>query len=149
MDNTASRVQRAILLILLSPILIIAVSIYLAWGLLLYVTIWLTRRKPFVVFVYSESPTWKDHIENEFLPRLQGRAVILNWSKRRHWKSSLAVLAFRYFGGYRNFNPIGMVFHPFRLVKTYRFFKAFQAFKHGDPAQVQDLKNALFEDASL
>lgn len=149
MGNTASRVQRALLVIVLSPVLIAAAFIYLAWGMLLYVTIWLTQRKPFVVFVYSESPTWKDHIEREFLPRLQGRAVILNWSERRHWKNSLAVLAFRYFGGHRNFNPIGMVFRPFHPVKTYRFFEAFKAFKHGDPTTVQVLQNALFEDACL
>jgi hypothetical protein len=149
MGNAASRAQRALLVILLSPILIAATFIYLAWGIFLYVTIWLTRRNPFVVFVYSESPTWKDYLEREFFPRLQGRAVILNWSERRRWRNSLAVLAFRYFGGYRNFNPIGMVFRPFRPVKTYRFFEAFKAFKHGDPAKVQELKNALFQDAGL
>lgn len=149
MGNTASRVQRALLFILLAPILIIAVPAYLAWGMLLYVTIWLRRRQPFVVFVYSESPTWKAYIETEFLPRLQGRAVILNWSERRHWKNSLAVLAFRYFGGYRNFNPVGMVFRPFHLVKTYRLFEAFKAFKHGDPTKVQELKNALFQEVGL
>ena len=140
-----SKVLWTILLILLSPLLVIAVLLYLLWGAILYLTIWITQRKPFVVFVYSDSPTWKAYIETEILPYIRDRAVILNWSERRHWKNSLAVLAFRYFSGYRNFNPIGMVFRPFHFVKTYRFFEAFQEFKHGDDQKVQQMKVKLFQ----
>ena len=111
--------------------------------------IWLTQRKPFVVFVYSDSPIWKDYIETEILPHIQDRAVILNWSERRNWKNSLPMLAFRYFGGYRNFNPIGMVFRPLRFVKTYRFFEAFKAFKHDNRSKVEDLKKALFDEIGV
>jgi hypothetical protein len=93
--------------------------------------------------VYSNSPTWKDYVEREILPRIQDHAVILNWSERRIWKNSLAVLAFRYFGGFRNFNPMGMIFRPFRFVKTYRFFEAFQEFKHGEPQKVEEIKRDL------
>jgi len=93
--------------------------------------------------VYSDSPTWKEYVEREILPYIQDRAVILNWSERRNWKNSLAVLAFRYFGGYRNFNPIGMIFRPFRFVKTYRFF---EVFKHGDVKRVEEIRRELFDD---
>jgi hypothetical protein len=127
--NGGSKVlQTLILLLLLSPYLIIVALFYALWGLILYIAIWLTLNKQFVVFVYSDSPTWKDYIEREILPYIQNRAVILNWSNRKKWKNSLAVLAFRYFSGYRNFNPLGMVFRPFHFVKTYRFFEAFQEF---------------------
>lgn len=143
--NDVSKVFLTLFLILLSPLLMIAVLLYFSWGALLYLLIWLRWQKQFVLFVYSDSPTWKDYIEREILPHIQDRAVILNWSKRKTWKNSLAVLAFRYFGGYRNFNPIGIVFRPFRLVKTYRFFKAFQEFKHGDHNKVHRLKEQLFE----
>ena len=97
------------------------------------------------MFVYSDSPTWKDYIETKILPQIRDRAVILNWSERRKWKNSLAVLAFRYFGGHKNFNPIGIVFRPFRLVKAYRFFEAFKEFKHGDTEKVEKMKRELFE----
>jgi hypothetical protein len=141
-----SKVLITLLLIILSPFLLILVLLYFLWGGILYLTIWLTAKKPFVVFVYSDSPTWKDYIETEILPYLQDRAVILNWSERRNWKNSLGVLAFRYFGGYRNFNPIGMVFRPFHFVKTYRFF---EAFKHGNVKWAQAIKRQLFEDLDI
>lgn len=137
------------LLIGLSPILIIAVLIFLLWGAILYLTIWLTSKKPFVVFVYSDSPAWKEYIEREMLPHLRDRAIILNWSERRHWKNSLAVLAFRYFGGLRNFNPIGLVFRPFHFVNTYRFFEAFKEFKHGNAKKVEEIKGKLFNDVEI
>lgn len=143
--SSASKALIALLLISISPILIIVVFLYFLWGAILYVAIWLTSRKQFVIFVYSDSPTWKDYVEREILPYLQDQAVILNWSERRNWKNSLAVLAFSYFGGYRNFNPIGMVFRPFRLVRTYRFFEAFKEFKHGNPKIVEKTKKELFE----
>jgi len=143
--NTGSKVLGIVLLIGLSPILIIALLLYVLWGIVLYIAIWLTWKKGLVLFVYSNSPTWKDYIEREVFPRLKDRAVILNWSERKTWRSSLAVLAFRYFGGYRNFNPIGMIFRPFHRVKTYRFFDAFKDFKHGNPAKVEELKKEFLE----
>src|SRR5215211_1413286 len=143
--SAISKVLIALLLIVLSPILIIAVSLYFLWGAILYLAICLAWRKPFVVFVYSDSPTWKDYIETKILPQIRDRAVILNWSERRKWKNSLAVLAFRYFGGHKNFNPIGIVFRPFRPVKAYRFFEAFKEFKHGDTEKVEKMKRELFE----
>lgn len=143
--DTFSKAFIAFLTITLAPILIVVLFLYLLWGAILYLVIWLTWTKPRILFVYSDSPTWKDYIEREILPFLQDRAVTLNWSERRHWKNSLAVLAFRYFGGNRNFNPIGMVFHPFRFVKIYRFFEAFKDFKHGDAKKVEAMKRELFE----
>lgn len=147
--NGLSKALISLLLIILSPILIISVLLYFLWGAILYLTIWLTSKRQFVVFVYSDSPTWKDYIEREILPYLQNRAVILNWSERRNWKNSLAVLAFRYFGGHRNFNPMGMVFRPFRFVRTYRFFEAFKEFKHGDTRNVEKLKKELLDDIEI
>ena len=142
--NTGSKAFITLLLIILSPILMITVFFYLLWGAILYIAIWLTWRKQRLLFVYSDSPTWKDYIEREILPYIQDRAVVLNWSERRNWKSSLAVLAFRYFGGHRNFNPMALVFRPFRFVMTYRFFEAFKEFKQGDPKKVEQIKKDLF-----
>ena len=134
-----------LLLIVFSPILMIGVILYLFWGIILYIAIWLTWRKQDILFVYSDSPTWKDYIEREILPYIRERAIVLNWSERKRWKNSLAVFAFRYFGGDRNFNPIALVFRPFRFVRVYRFFEAFKDLKHGDPQRVEKLKRELFE----
>jgi hypothetical protein len=138
-----SKILLTLLLIILFPLLIIAVLLYFMWGTILCLTIWLRGKKRFVIFVYSDSPTWKHYIEREILPYIQDRAVILNWSERKKWKNSFTVLAFRYFGGHRNFNPIGIVFRPFHFVKTYRFF---EAFKHGKVERVEELKRELFDD---
>lgn len=146
--SAVSKVLITLLLIVVSPVLIVAVLLYFVWGAILYFSLWLTRKK-FVIFVYSDSPIWKDYIERDILPHIQNRALILNWSERRNWKMSLAVLTFRYFGGYRNFNPIGMVFRPFRFVKTYRFFGAFKDFKHGNFEKVNELREALFEEIGV
>ena len=143
--NNISKAFIALLLITLSPILIVAVFLHLLWGAMLCMAIWLTWKKQRVLFVYSDSPIWKDYIEKEILPYIQDSAVILNWSERRNWKTSLAGLAFRYFGGYRNFNPMAIVFRPFHLVKTYRFYEAFKDFKHGKPGKVEEIKRELFE----
>ena len=143
--STRLKVLAISLLILFSPILIIGLILYLFWGIILYIAIWLTWRKQDILFVYSDSPTWKDYIEKEILPYIQERAIILNWSERKRWKNSFAVFAFRYFSGDRNFNPIALVFRPFHFVKAYRFFEAFKDFKHGDPQRVEKIKTELFE----
>ena len=148
-QNGLPKALITLLLIILSPIVIISVLLYFLWGAIFYLTIWSPSKKQFVVFVYSNSPTWQDYMEREILPYLQNRAVILNWSERRHWKNSLAVLAFRYFGGLRNFNPMGMVFRPFRFVKTYRFLEAVKEFKHGNHKNVEKLKKELIEDIEI
>ena len=92
-ESGARKFLGTLLLILFSPFLIAAVFVYFAWGAMLYLAIWLTRKDPFVIFVYSNSRIWKDYIENEILPAIKDHAMILNWSERRNWKSSLPVLA--------------------------------------------------------
>ena len=135
------------LLILISPVILAWTMIYAIYGFVLYLAIWLSwcLRGRYVLFVYSDSPIWREYIEREILPRLKDRAVVLNWSHRKRWRKSLAVLAFRRFGGWRAFNPLAVVLRPFRLPKVFRFFEPFQEFKHGRTAEVEQLKAELFE----
>src|SRR5689334_18717131 len=52
------------------PIALVYIFFYLIWGFVLCMAIWLTwNRKP-VLFVYSNSPIWKDYIETEIIPEL-------------------------------------------------------------------------------
>jgi hypothetical protein len=136
-----------LLLVLLSPIVLVGVMLYGLWSLALYVAIWSLwcPRGRYVLFVSSDSPIWRDYVEREILPKLQGRAVILNWSQRKRWNRSLAVAAFRHFGGDRAFNPLAVVFRPFRFARTFRFFEPFQEFKRGRPEKVESLKERLFD----
>jgi hypothetical protein len=136
-----------LILVVLSPLVLVGVLFYALSGLVLYLAIWLLwcLRGRYVLFVYSDSPIWREYIEREVLPRLEGRAVVLNWSERKRWRKTLAVFAFRYFGGYRAFNPLAVVFRPFHFAKTFRFFEPFQEFKHGKPEKVEQMQTELFE----
>src|SRR5688572_20401113 len=66
----------------------------------------------FILFVYSDSPNWKDYIESKILPRIRSHVVVLNWSERKKWpaKSAFEAKVFRRWAGYREFNPVAIVF---------------------------------------
>jgi hypothetical protein len=92
---------------------------------------WARRR---VLFVYSDSPNWKEYVEANILPKLPANTVVLNWSNRAQWpRFSVPVMLFGCFAGDREFNPIGLVFERFDIVERYRFWLAFRDAKHGHP----------------
>ena len=135
----------AILSPIILPLLVFALTFHLLAGLFLYPAIWLCwcLRGRFVLFVYSNSPIWQEYVEENILPRLGQCAVVLNWSDRSRWKRTLAVMAFRYFGGYRQYNPMALVFRPFRFARQFRFFESFREFKHGKPEAVLRMQTEL------
>ncbi len=83
------------------------------------------------LYVYSDSPVWKEHIESTVLHCLSDRVAVLNWSRRKRWRWSLAALLFRHFGGSKEFNPMAIVFPPFRKRVEFRFYRPFQDWKKG------------------
>ena len=106
---------------------------------------WVPRGRD-VLFVYSDSPIWKEYMLGEIMPLVQARAIILNWSERSKWpRWSLAVRVFRSLGGELEFNPLVMVFRPFQLARKYRFWQAFKAWKHGDQGPVRKLREELIQ----
>ncbi len=106
--------------------------------------VWWCLRGRDILFVYSNSPIWHDYIEQRILPQLGERAVILNWSERKRWRLSLAKMAFYHFGGYRQFNPLGVVFRPFQRSRRFRFWQPFMDFKHGHPEALQKIESDFF-----
>ena len=137
-----------LLFIVLLPLIVVALVAYLIYRVSILVSVWLlwcTNGK-FVLFVHSDSPIWKEYVADHFLPRLQEHAVILNWSERRSWtkRFSLPVMAFRAIGGMREFNPIGVVFRPFRFSKVFRFWKPFKDFKHGNKQSLEKMEKEFF-----
>jgi hypothetical protein len=147
----SGRLQRAILLavvVLTAPLwlaaLVVAVLGRLLQAAALYALVWLWwigRDSTRTLFVYSDSPNWKEHIEASILPKLPANTVVLNWSNRARWKTlSLPVMLFRCFAGDREFNPIGLVFRRFRLVQRYRFWQPFRDAKHGRVEALQILE---------
>lgn len=136
------------LLLFSLPVIILFVACYFIYGLLLQIAIWTTwcgfgRR---VIFVYSNSPIWQDYVEQNILPRLPERSIILNWSERKKWSRwKLATQAFFFFGGSTEFNPVGMVFRPFCWMKAFRFWKPFIEYKHGKSAALKKVEQDMFQ----
>jgi hypothetical protein len=124
------------LFLLLLPFLLVVLAFWALYSISLYLlvwTCWLTRGRD-LLFVYSDSPHWKQYIEEEILPRIQHRSVILNWSERRKWiqKLTLGPMVFRHFGGYREFNPIGIHFRPLWIHSTFRFWDPIRKWRKKD-----------------
>lgn len=95
---------------------------------------WAGRGKD-LVLIYSNSPHWRSHVENAWLPRWGERAVVLNWSERSAWgkEPSSAIELFRVFGGAREFNPLAIVVPSSGDVRVVRFWRPFQQHKRGKP----------------
>ena len=147
MKSLANKLLLIFIIAVLTPFLVIAVLIYYSWSLILSLAIWIIwgLRGHHILFVYSDSPIWSGYIEREILPHIAETAVILNWSKRKQWKNSLAVLAFKLYGGSQNFNPMAIVFRPLRFHKIFRFYEAFKDFKHGKAGNLEKIRMDFFK----
>ena len=148
-QTLSRRLKNAVLIILflpfVLPLALVAIVLHLLYKTTLYLlvwTLWLPRGKD-ILFVYSDSPIWRDYMTSEVLPLVHERAVVLNWSERKKWERwSLGVAVFRHFGG-REFNPLVVLFRPFRLARVFRFWSAFKDWKHGYREPVERLLIAL------
>jgi fatty acid desaturase len=69
------------------PLVLIGGALYGVFAAYLYVAVWLLwcTRGANVFLVYSRSPHWQEHIENEILPRLPDSIIVLNSSDRKTW----------------------------------------------------------------
>lgn len=145
-DGTTGQLMVLTVAVLISPLVVAALAIYCLIGMLLHVVVWCwwCPRGRDMLFVYSNSPIWQEYVQQQLLPPLETRAVVLNWSERRNWRPSLAVWAFRYFGGSRAYNPIAIVFRPLRRTRTFRFYEPFHDLKHGKPERVERMTSELF-----
>ena len=141
------------LVALFLPLILVYVAGYLlwvgAWGIVLRLWFWGAHaaRGRRVLFVYSDSPNWMAYIEENILPRIADRAVVLNWSERRLWskKAPWEARFFHRFAGDRDFNPIALVFCDRGRIRSVRFHRPFLDFKHGDDSALRDAEAELFK----
>jgi hypothetical protein len=158
-DRPASRVRHAFLLavvVLTAPLWLVALFVIVLGRFVqvvaLYALVWLWwigRAQRRVLFVYSDSPNWKEYIEANIVPKLPANTVVLNWSNRARWPSvSLPAMLFRCFAGEREFNPIGLVFERFDVVGVYRFWQPFRDAKHGRLEALQLVETRFLEHAA-
>jgi hypothetical protein len=149
-QSSLRRLGQAILIVVLLPLILplalFAVASHLLYRALLYLLVWalwLPRGKD-ILFVYSDSPIWREYMAIQVLPLVQERSVVLNWSERAKWSRwSLGVVVFHHFGGAGDFNPLVVLFRPLRLAKVFRFWSAFKDWKRGYKEPVETLRQEL------
>jgi hypothetical protein len=139
-------------LIVLSPLwmpLLLCVGVaYLVATIVIYLAVWIvwSTRGIHLVYVYSNSPHWQTHIEQEILPQLPKKQIVLNWSDRRRWRNmSLTSIVFHHFGGYRAFNPMAVIMRPFSRARVFRFYGPFKDFAHGKPDSLRKMETEFFQ----
>jgi hypothetical protein len=135
------------LLVVFLPLVVLGLTLWCAAAVVLQLMVWVSwcSRGRYALVVYSNSPIWQDYFEQHVLPAIGDRGVVLNWSDRKRWQYSLPVALFRFFGGTREFNPLAVVFRPFAWPRRFRFYRPFQAFKHGRPQEVEEMRRNLLE----
>jgi hypothetical protein len=151
-ELTGRKVARFALIALLLPIIlplaIVGLVLHFLNKVVVYLLVWvwwLPKGKD-VLYVSSDSPIWKEYMETEVFPLVAERAIVLSWSARSKWpKWSFAVRVFRTFGRGRDFNPMVVLFRPFRRARIFRFLPAFQERKHGNSASVEQLRRDLIQ----
>ena len=137
----------AILIVTVVPFVIIGLALWFAVAVILQLVVWVAwcPRGRYALVVYSNSPIWQEYFEQQVLPAVGNRGVALNWSERTRWPYSLSVVLFKFFGGAREFNPLAMIFPPLAWPRAFRFYGPFQAFKHGQRREVDEMRRAFLE----
>ena len=152
LESTGRKVARfaliALLLPLILPLAIVGLVLHFLNKLVVYLLVWLCwlPKGKDVLYVSSDSPIWKEYMETEVFPLVAERAIVLSWSARSKWsKWSFAVRVFRTFSRGRDFNPMVVLFCPFRSAMIFRFLPAFQERKHGNSASIEQLRRDLMQ----
>lgn len=91
-----------------------------------------------LIFFTTNGKHWKAYFEKELLPRLQGKAQIVNWSTRQQdgWKeASLEARIIDLYGRWPRIAPSAFVLLPSGALKAFFFHDTFRKFlKSGKPA---------------
>jgi len=130
------------LLIVALPLVVVWMIVWSAAAISLLLVVWTTwcPRGRYALVVYSNSPVWHPYFEARVLPAIRDRAIVLNWSERKRWTFSFPVALFNLFAGSRDFNPVVIVFEPWKWPRRFRFYQPFQAFKHGRGEAVEQMR---------
>jgi hypothetical protein len=135
-----------VVLPLVLPLTLITLALYLPYRIALYILVWalwLPRGKD-ILLVYSDSPIWHEYMVSEVLPLVEERAVVLNWTERNKWRRwTFQTHVFHAFGGRREFNPLVILFRPFRRARAFRFWQPFKDWKRGYREPVERLRQEL------
>lgn len=146
-EGTRVLVAIALLSLLAIPLLLVAIPLYVLLRVLLRlaveIVVLLGRRR--ALLIYSDSPVWQPRIEESWLPRFGGRALVLNWTAASEG-GALSPLQrlLTMWAPPRNVQPVAIVFSgPFRATQL-SFYDAFRDWKNGDEAALRRAEEELF-----
>ncbi|MBI4452252.1 hypothetical protein HY637_02385 [Candidatus Woesearchaeota archaeon] len=130
------------------------------WLLLQVRLYWIPKQK-YVLFVYSDNPTWKKYAETKILSRIKPNTTALNWSEKQQWIENtklLEVRLFRHFmwgvewvwknrirTGGQDFNHLAIVFIPWYKPKKIKFWKAWKDYEFGKKEGLEKMRQKLFD----
>jgi hypothetical protein len=108
------------------------------------------RRGIRCLVVTSNSRNVNDYVRSEWLSKIGDAAVVLNWSERASWRSTLAVRLFKmYCSNQREDIPLVMVFRGRRRPYVFRFFNASREAREGRPQYLAELERLMFDALGL
>jgi hypothetical protein len=120
-----------------------------AYRFVLKVRFWIRhgRKGRFILFVYSDSSTWKDYVETKILPRIEARSVVLNWSTRREWEAQMQfeMRLYDQWAGPGGFVPVAMIFPITAKARVYRLWQRSDNPKHGKDKVSKEAEKSFFE----
>lgn len=117
-----------------------------AYGKLLILLFLLQQGKHEIhgVLVTSDSPVWKDYIQENWLDRFGSHFIVLNASRRSQWRNSPATRLYFFFCPQQeNYCPVVILLQGFHHPRVYRFFYAFRDHKHGNDTALLKLEEDL------
>ena len=95
-----------------------------------------------MLIVYSDSAVWKEHIEAQWLPRWNDRAVVFNRS--RPWKEEqIEARLWRALAGLAEHTPVVILVPRRGRTRVVRFWKAFREHKFGRPRKLREAEEEL------
>ena len=112
--------------------------------LLLRARKWAERTGRAGVLITSDSPHWRPYIYTNWLPTLGDRVSVLNWSHHAGWRPNVETALFEGFAGRRNYCPAIIILRCRGRPFVFRFYRAFQARKHGNEAPLRQLEAEAF-----
>jgi hypothetical protein len=109
------------------------------------------RKGRTLLFVYSDSPNWKDYVETHIVPRIETRSIILNWSKRREWGPQMHFEAklFDQLAGPGAFVPVAILFSLMDKPRTFRLWQPSENAKQGKVNLSREVEEALLQSLKL
>ena len=138
-----------VLAIILSPIIIISFLRHYFIGLILKYRFKkkLIHENKHILFAYSDSPHWKEYIENNIEPVIADKTIFINRSQDSEWKKNnlLESKVIKHWGGDKEYNPIAIIFPRKGKINVVRFYQAFKDYKHGNTALLNEKELELYE----